>query len=205
MNSPTRTSKFQQNLFVVLRGLRVFVLTLFFCQACKRDDMADQPRYKPQGPSSFFPNGASDRPPVAHTIARNAPLEPDSRAWQSPITATQFPFAITRADLLRGQLQFQIFCTPCHGILGDGDGMIPQRGFTRPATFHSDRLRNAPPSYVYNVITNGIGAMYPYNDRVPPDDRWRIAAYVRALQLSQYASIDQLSAEERAKIAEARP
>ena len=80
-----------------------------------------------------------------------------------------------------------MYCSPCHGILGDGDGMIPERGVTRPPSFHTDRLRGAPPSYVYNVITNGIGTMFPYGDRVEPDDRWRIAAYIKVLQASQYA------------------
>jgi len=173
--------------------------------ACKRDDMADQPRYKPQAASAFFPDGAIARPPVPHTLARNAPLNDDSRAWQSPITATHFPFEITRADLIRGQERFTIYCSPCHGLLGDGDGMIPERGFTRPPTYHSDRLRNAPPSYIYNVITNGIGAMFPYNDRVDPDDRWRIAAYIQALQLSQFAPLSDVPPEQRSKAAEGAP
>ncbi len=165
---------------------------------CKRDDMADQPRYKSLSPSAFYADGASARMPVEHAVARDAPLEDDSIAWRTPVTlADHFPFAITRADLLRGRQVFQIDCVACHGILGDGDGMVPQRGFTRPPTFHTDRLRNAPPSYFYNVITNGIGAMYPYNDKVTPDDRWRLAAYIRALQLSQNSPRNQLPPDSR--------
>jgi mono/diheme cytochrome c family protein len=151
--------------------------------------MADQPRVKPLSASALFADGAGARTPPAHTVPVTAGDADDSVAWQSPVTATGFPFEITRADLLRGQQRFQIYCTPCHGMVGDGDGMIPQRGFTRPPAFHSDRLRGAPPSYVYNVITNGVGAMWPYATRVSPDDRWRIAAYLKALQLSQYAPV----------------
>jgi mono/diheme cytochrome c family protein len=154
---------------------------------CKRDDMADQPRVKPLRPSALFADGSSARQPPKHTVAIDAPLEPEPESWQSPSTATRFPFRMTRADLLRGQQRFTVYCTPCHGILGDGDGMIPQRGFSRPPSFHTERLRNAPPTYFYNVMTNGIGAMFPYADRVEPEDRWRIAAYIRALQLSQDA------------------
>jgi mono/diheme cytochrome c family protein len=163
------------------------LLVLLAAAGCKRDDMADQPKVKPLRPSALFADGASARHPPAHTVAIDAPLVPEPSSWKEPSTATQFPFPITRADLLRGQEQFTVYCTPCHGMLGDGDGMIPQRGFARPPSFHTERLRGAPPTYFYNVMTLGIGAMFPYADRVQPDDRWRIAAYIRALQLSQDA------------------
>ncbi|HVS72110.1 MAG TPA: cytochrome c [Phycisphaerae bacterium] len=170
-----------------------FVFLVFFVLnvvGCKRQDMADQARFKPFAPSSFYPDGASARLPVPHTVSRSTPdinLD-EGQLWQTalPLT-TPAPFPITPADLRRGQQVFTIYCTPCHGQLGDGNGMIPQRGFLHPPTYHSDRLRNAPDAYFYNVITNGIGAMYPYADRVAPDDRWRVVAYIRALQLSQYA------------------
>jgi len=173
---------------IAVRGVACALLVVVLGN-CKRDDMADQPKVKPLGASPLFADGAGARTPPAHTVAIDAPLQPEPATWESPTTATQFPFAIRRSDLLRGQEQFTIYCSPCHGLLGDGDGMIPQRGFTRPPTYHSERLRHAPPSYFYNVITNGIGAMFPYSDRVSPDDRWRIAAYIRALQLSQGAEI----------------
>jgi mono/diheme cytochrome c family protein len=173
---------------------------LVMMAGCKRDDMADQPRIKPLAASSFFADGASARLPVPHTVDRRGMVNEEDRRlsktplsavsaadWHAATTATRFPFPITRADLLRGQAQFTIYCTPCHGILGDGEGMVPERGFTRPPTYHSDRLRGAPPSYFYNVMTRGIGAMFPYADRVSPEDRWRIAAYIKALQLSQHA------------------
>jgi mono/diheme cytochrome c family protein len=151
--------------------------------------MADQPRAKPLAYSPVFPDGAASRTPPRHTITRNGQEFGDVPRWAATLPAdAAAPFAITAADLHRGQQQFTIFCTPCHGQLGDGNGMIPERGFLRPPTYHSDRLRNAPDAYFYNVITNGIGAMYPYNDKVDPDDRWRIVAYIRALQLSQHAA-----------------
>jgi cytochrome c553 len=171
-----------------MKTLHLILLALAltaFTTACKRDDMADQPHVKPLRPSSLFADGASARHPPDHTVPIDGPLEPEIHSWQEPDTATAFPFKITRNDLLRGQQQFTVYCTPCHGILGDGEGMIPQRGFARPPSYHTDRLRNATPTYFYNVMTNGIGAMFPYSDRVSPDDRWRIAAYIRALQLSQ--------------------
>jgi mono/diheme cytochrome c family protein len=182
---------------------------------CKRDDMADQIKLKPLGDTVLFANGSEGRPLVPHTVSRadtqgTMPLDIPAGLniigrWQNAIPMdTPYPFEITAADLRRGQQRVEIYCTPCHSELGDGNGMIPQRGFTRPPSFHSDRLRNAPPAYVYNVITNGLGAMFPYNDRVPPDDRWRFAAYIKALQLSHRATVAALPAEEQEKIGEGR-
>jgi len=165
----------------------VLILLLAVLVACKRDDMADQKRLKPLGPSPYFANGAASRVPPAHTIPTTGDADVDNTSWLSPTTATSFPFEITKADLLRGQERFEVNCVACHGYLGDGEGMVPQRGFLHPPTFHSDRLRAAPPSYIYDVMTKGIGAMFPYADRVSPDDRWRIAAYIRALQLADGA------------------
>jgi mono/diheme cytochrome c family protein len=176
-----------------LRRFSTTVLSFAFCvlsfSACKRDDMADQPRYKPLAPSTFFPDGASARPPVPNTVARNGQTFSTAPQWADVLPATAAaPFPITEQDLRHGQKDFNIYCSPCHGVLGDGNGMIPDRGFLHPPSYHSDRLRNAPDAYLFNVITHGIGAMYPYNSRVSPDDRWRIIAYIRALQLSQHAS-----------------
>ena len=108
--------------------------------------------------------------------------------------ATTFPFPVTREVVERGRNRFDIYCSPCHGKLGDGEGAIVQRGFQGPPTYHSARLRNAPPGHFYNVITNGYGRMFSFNDRVQPRDRWAIVSYIRALQLSQSAPIDQLPA-----------
>jgi mono/diheme cytochrome c family protein len=156
---------------------------------CIRDDMADQPRYKPGSASRYFPDGKAGREIPVGTVPQefDAPAtQPYFVSWASAIPNTApFPFEITASDLARGQEQFTVFCTPCHGGLGDGNGMIVQRGFPRPPSYHIDRLRAAAPGYFYNVITNGIGAMYSYNDRVTPDDRWRIAAYIQTLQYAR--------------------
>jgi mono/diheme cytochrome c family protein len=196
-------------------AFRVSCFAFLLLSSCKHDDMADQVKLKPYARSEFYANQASARPLVPHTLAIDDDVETpllDIPAglnilgrWQNPLPAdASFPFPITATDLRRGQERFTIFCTPCHGQTGDGNGMIPQRGFTRPPTYHSDRLRNAPVSYFYNVITGGLGAMYPYNDRIPPDDRWRIIAYIRALQLSQYAPLATLSPDDQKQVAEAR-
>ena len=111
------------------------------------------------------------------------------------------PIAVDREVLLRGRERYDIFCSPCHGQTGVGNGMIVQRGFNPvPPSFHLDRLRQAPDSHYYSVITNGFGAMYSYASRIQPDDRWRIVAYVRALQVSRNAKLEDLSAEERTKL-----
>ena len=157
---------------------------------CGRDDMALQPKSTPYEPSSFFADGNSSRPVVPGTVARDGRVTPrppekiglfDIRA--SPPPATAFPFEITAADLDRGQAQFNALCAMCHGQTGDGNGMVVRRGFVPPPSYYEQRLRDAPIGHFYNVITDGYGAMYPYYDRVQPDDRWRIAAYIRALQL----------------------
>lgn len=193
--------------------LASIVALIATASACKRDDMADQARFKPFAASSFYADGASARMPVPHTVDQTGLENQDWQTWktirsatsgarwQDLTTRTSFPFPITRADLDRGQLLFEINCTPCHGILGDGDGMVPQRGFTRPPSYGSDRLRKASPAYFFDVMTNGIGAMFPYADRVSESDRWRIAAYIKALQLSQDAPLNSLSPGDRQKAA----
>ena len=110
------------------------------------------------------------------------------------------PLAPTRDVLLRGQQRFDIYCAPCHSEAGDGDGMVARRGFPHPPTFHSDRLRNAPDGHFFQVITRGYGAMYPYADRVAPDDRWAIVHYIRALQLSQHATLSAVPNAEAGKL-----
>ena len=109
----------------------------------------------------------------------------------------QFPFAIAHDDLERGQQRFNIYCTPCHGRLGDGNGMVVQRGLRQAASYHQDRLRQEKLGYFYDVITNGFGAMQGYAEQIPVRDRWLIVAYVRALQLSQHASVDDVPADRR--------
>jgi cytochrome c553 len=123
-----------------------------------------------------------ERVPPSGTIARG---QPQSTA----IIPEHIPYPITRALLARGQERYNIYCSPCHDYTGSGNGMIVQRGFLPPPSYHSDRLRNVADRHFYDVITNGFGAMYSYGDRVSPSDRWAIAAYIRALQLSQNVSV----------------
>lgn len=165
-----------------------------------RQGMYDQAKYEPYEGSTFFADGRSARPLVPGTIPQGA-LE--MRKYAGRIGngyATAFPMPVDKALILRGQERFNIYCSVCHGRTGYGDGMIVQRGFPKPPSFHEERLRNVAPGYVVDVITNGFGTMYPYADRVPPEDRWAIAAYLRALQKSQNARLSDVPAELRATL-----
>lgn len=176
---------------------------LLVCAGC-RLDMHVQPRYNPYDPTDFFNDGQSARMPVAGTVPRSdLTMGPDELLYTGKVNgevATGFPFPITREILDRGRERFNINCSPCHGLAGDGDGMIVQRGFRRPPTFHDDRLRNIPVGYFFQVITNGFGVMYPYGYRVTPRDRWAIISYIRALQLSRQVSINDLPPAEQEKL-----
>ena len=155
-----------------------------------RQDMHDQPRFKPLRANSFFADGRSARPLVAGTVARGT-LQEDDHLFTGRVNnefVTTFPFPVTEQVIRRGQERFNIFCSPCHGQLGDGQGAIVQRGMKQPPSYPIDRLREVPVGYFFNVITNGFGAMFDYSDRIPANDRWAIIAYVRALQLSQHAT-----------------
>jgi mono/diheme cytochrome c family protein len=162
-----------------------------------RQDMHLQPKYNPEVPSTFFADGRSERPPVTGTVARGQ-LRIDELLYRgrvNGVTADVFPFPITAQDLARGRERFNIYCTPCHDYTGSGDGMIVQRGFPPPPSYHIDRLRQAPVGHFFEVITNGLGIMYSYASRISPEDRWRIVAYIRALQRSQHASASDVPAE----------
>jgi mono/diheme cytochrome c family protein len=163
-----------------------------------------QPKYKPLAPTSFFDDGRSERPVVPGTVARGH-LQIDELLYTGKVNgalAETFPFPITRWDLARGQERYNIFCSPCHGQLGDGQGMIVQRGFPPPPSYHEDRLRQAPVGHFFDVITNGYGRMYSYASRVSPEDRWRIIAYIRALQLSQHATVNDVPESDREQLME---
>jgi len=167
-----------------------------------RMDMHIQPKYLPYDGTDFWGDGRSERQPVPDTVARGQ-LKLDELFYTGKVNgvlANEFPFPITKADLARGQQRFNIYCTPCHGYTGNGRGMIVQRGFPAPPSYHIDRLRAAPAGHFFDVITNGYGAMYSYAARIEPADRWRIIAYVRALQLSEYAHIDDVPQSERASL-----
>ena len=166
----------------------ILLASVFWTTAC-RQDMQDQPRYKPLGYTTFFDDGRASRPAIDDTVARGQ-LHLDPARYTGKENGKDvdfFPIQITAADLLRGQQRFNIFCSPCHGRLGDGHGMIVSRGLRQPPSYHDARLMNAPVGHFFDVMTNGYGAMYSYASRVPTDDRWRIVAYIRALQLSQNA------------------
>ena len=170
--------------------------------AC-RQDMHDQPRYEPLEASKFFADGMASRQLPAGTVARGH-LDADvvfatgkDAAGQA---VAQLPVPVDRALLVRGHQRFDIYCSPCHGRLGDGTGMVARRGFKQPPSFHDDRLRNSPVGYYYDVMTHGFGVMPSYAASVPPADRWAIAAYIRALQLSQRAHLADLEPTDRAAI-----
>jgi mono/diheme cytochrome c family protein len=166
------------------------------------DNMYDQPKYKPLQPSPFFADGRSSRTPVPDTVARGE-ARIDRHFYQGKVNgkvAETLPFPVTPEVLARGRERFNIFCSVCHGRLGDGQGMVVQRGFPPPPSYHIARLREAPIGYFFDVMTNGFGVMYSYADRVPVKDRWAIAAYIRALQLSQNASLNDVPAEARAQL-----
>lgn len=184
----------------VLRGI------LFACgviAAGCRQDMHDQPKFRPYRANPFFADGRSARPLVEGTVARGN-LQEDEHLYkgrENGEVAKTFPFPVTQEVLLHGQERFNIYCSPCHGLLGDGEGAIVQRGLKHPPSFHIDRLREAPAGYFFTVESNGFGVMFDYADRVPAKDRWAIIAYIRALQLSQHATLEDVPAEERQKLA----
>jgi mono/diheme cytochrome c family protein len=170
--------------------------------AC-RQDMHNEPRYKPLAESDFFKDHRSARPMVEGTVARGH-LRIDEARYTGKINGEeidQFPIPITKEDIERGQTRFNVYCTPCHSRIGDGNGMIVLRGFRQPPSYYSDRLRNEPVGHYFDVITNGFGAMASYASRVQTDDRWRIIAYIRALQLSESASINDVPADQRQNLA----
>jgi mono/diheme cytochrome c family protein len=166
-------------------------------------DMYDQPKYRPLRPSTLYADGSS-RPLMEGTVARGY-ARTDELMYTGRIQgklADAFPFSITAEVVWRGQDRFNTFCSPCHGRLGDGAGMIVRRGFPKPNSFHSDSVRTKPAGYFFDVITNGFGRMYSYAPSVPAEDRWAIIAYIRALQLSQRISIGDLAVAEQKQMAE---
>jgi len=167
----------------------VFTMALAVLLVGCREDMQNQPRINPLRISDFYLDQRSARPLIAGTIARGD-LRNDTYFYTGLIgkdPGNEMPFPATREVLERGRGRFNIFCAPCHSELGDGNGIVVQRGYQRPPSYHGDRLRNAPLGHFYDVISNGFGAMPDYAAQVPPYDRWAIAAYIRALQLSQNA------------------
>lgn len=175
-----------------------------------RQDMHDQPRIKPQAESTFFANGSGSRLAPANTVGRGTMRtdreQATGRAADDSLLAALPAVEQARFDadprmyILRGRERFEIFCSPCHGRTGAGDGMVVRRGYKQPASFHDERLRRAPIGYFFDNMTNGFGVMPSYAAQIPIEDRWAIAAYLRTLQLSQHFDPAQLSSEERARL-----
>jgi cytochrome c553 len=168
---------------------------------CRRE-MYDQPRNDPLEASKFFKNGAASRPLVPGTVARGH-LNADQAFYYGMVGTNlveEFPMPVTAQVLKRGRERYEIYCSVCHGATGDGNGMIPQRGYPHPPSYHIDRLRQAPVGHYYDVITHGYGVMYSYAARVEPKDRWAITAYIRALQLSHNSRLEDVPPNERIKL-----
>jgi len=159
--------------------------------------MANQPRQNPLSPAPIFQDGRSERPIIDNTVARGA-VEDDALFIAKDSNA--FPLPLTQELLARGQDRYNIFCSPCHGLQGDGQGMVTMRGMKHPPTYHQDRVRNEPNGYYFDVITNGFGAMNSYSAQITPRDRWAIVAYVRALQVSRNAHVGELPQNLREKL-----
>jgi hypothetical protein len=153
--------------------------------------MHDQPRYEPLEASTFFADGRAARPAVTGTVARGQ-LRTDTHLYTGKVQGTvvdTLPFPVTQALLERGRERYEIYCVPCHDRTGQGQGIVVRRGFRRPPSLHIDRLREAPIGHFFDVMSNGFGVMMDYAAQVAPPDRWAIAAYIRALQLSQRATL----------------
>jgi len=203
------------------------VATVVATTGCERTfrDMYDQPRYKPLAASPLWPDGRASRPPVTGSVARSEgtlagttsgrrgeiarspqvaatdTIRDDLRTRIAGSDVASFTMPpITLPLLARGRERFDIFCSPCHSVAGDGDGMVARRGFPHPPSFHSDRLREAGDAHFYAVMTEGYGVMHSYADRVPPSDRLAIVAYIRALQFSQRVPAADLAESDRARL-----
>jgi mono/diheme cytochrome c family protein len=182
-----------------------FVLTgaaLALVVGC-RQDMHDQPRYKPLAASAFFRDGQSARPLIADTVARGH-LDEDVELFTGKTAGGKlvdvFPIPVDADVLKRGRARFEIYCSPCHDRTGSGHGMVVRRGFKAPPSYHIDRLRQAPVGHFFDVMTNGFGAMPDYRSQVPVADRWAIVAYIRALQRSQQGTLADVPPQEAAKL-----
>lgn len=179
----------------------MMILSALFLAGC-RQKMANQPRYDPYEKSDFFADGMAARPRIEGTVARGEmSTNPyfDTGKINGQL-ADGFPMPVTIETINRGHERFDIYCSECHGRVGDGNGMIPSRGYRRPPSFHIERLRTAPTGHFFDVMTHGFGSMPQYGSMIPTGDRWAIAAYIRALQLSQHATVADVPAADRAKL-----
>jgi hypothetical protein len=187
LRSPTRR--------ILVAGISAAALFLAGCSL--KQDMALQPKNRPLSPSDFFTDGRSERPLLENTVARGSVTEDEMVVSKE---SNSFPIPVNLELLERGENRYKIFCTPCHGLQGDGNGMVAMRGMKHPPSYHEERLRQVSNGYIYDVIANGFGAMLGYSAQIPARDRWAIVAYVRALQLSRNARVADLPADVREKV-----
>ena len=190
----------------MFRGKTAALLAAILLLASCRQKMHQQPRYDPYEASDFFADGSSARPRIPGTVARGDisgnPFLDTGKV--NGLVAEGYPFEVTAAVIDRGHQRFDIYCSVCHGRVGDGNGMIPSRGYRRPPSFHTDKLRTAVSGHYYDVMTNGFGSMPSYASQVPARDRWAIVAYIRTLQISQNATIADVPDADRARLGGAR-
>ena len=182
-------------------GLLLAACCLLVVTGC-RQDMHNQPKYRPLRATTFFTDGSSARPLVEGTVARGT-LQEDEAFFTGKVgnvLVTEMPFPVDATVLSRGEQRYNIFCTPCHDATGGGKGMIVQRGYRQPTSFHIDRLRLAAPGHFFDVMTNGLGAMPDYRGQISPRDRWAIVAYIKALQLSQHTPASEIPGGDPTKL-----
>jgi mono/diheme cytochrome c family protein len=167
-----------------------FACCLVAAAAGCRQDMHNQPKYRPLRGTAFFADGGSARPQIEGTVARGTLRENDAffTGKAGNALVRELPFKVDEAAVTRGQERYNIFCAPCHDATGTGRGMVVQRGYKQPPSFHEDRLRNIEAGYFFDVMTNGFGSMPDYRMQLSARDRWNVVAYIRALQLSQRAA-----------------
>jgi len=200
--NPSRSVPSVVKLFGTSRALVASEALIALVSVGCRQDMHDQPKYEPLEESSFFADGEASRPLVAGTVARGH-LDDDALLYTGKVNGSDaqlFPFGVDERVMARGQERFNIYCAPCHGRTGQGDGMVVRRGYRRPPSFADARLREAPIGHFFDVMTNGFGAMPDYAAQIPPEDRWAIVAYVRALQLSAHATLADVPDTDRGRL-----
>jgi mono/diheme cytochrome c family protein len=194
--------KTKKTLHVSVSLWQIVLLCAVSVSVACRQDMHDQPKYIPLRQSTFFADQRSARPLVPGTVARGQ-LHDDPLLYTGKVDgadATVFPFPIDDKAMTRGRERFDIYCSPCHGRTGQGDGMVVRRGYRKPPSYHQDRLRDAPVGHFFDVMTNGFGAMPDYAAQISVADRWKIAGYIRALQLSEHATMDDVPPAERSNL-----
>ena len=206
---PTKTTTYNaepaetaDSLISARSAISALIVVIALAGGACRQDMHDQPKYIPLRQSAFFNDARSARPVVEGTVARGQ-LNEDELLYTGKVKgedAAVFPMRVDAAVMARGQQRFNIYCAPCHGRTGQGDGMVVRRGYRRPPSMHQDRLRGAPAGHFFDVMTNGFGAMPDYAAQIKAEDRWAIVAYIRALQLSEHAALTDVPAADRSRI-----